>query len=171
MAPASPSAWVVRWAGLIARPGPILDLAAGTGRNANWLRRQGYDVTAIDRDQMAMRELDPGVEAIVADMEDGSPWPLVDRIFAGIVVANYLHRPLFTRIRDALGAGGVLIYETFSLGNERFGRPKNPDYLLRPGELLEFCGAHHLVVHAYECVELTSPKPAMVQRVAARRMA
>jgi len=146
-----------------------LDLACGSGRHANWLRHHGYQVTAVDRDQAALSELAAGIEAIAADLEDGSPWPLGQRQFAGIIVANYLHRPLFPRIRSALAPRGVLIYETFGLGNERFGRPTNPQYLLQPGELLEFCHSAKFTVIAYECVELEVPRPAMVQRIAAQK--
>ncbi len=171
MADTLPSAWIQRWAKLIAPSGKVLDLAAGTGRHANWLQAPGHEVTAIDRDKAALAQLSIGVEAIEADLEDGSPgrvlWPLGARQFGGIVVANYLHRPLLPRLHAALGADGILIYETFGLGNERFGRPTNPDFLLRPGELLEFCRDFALVALAYECVEIQEPRPAMVQRLAA----
>ena len=86
----------------------------------------------------------PRLEIIAADLEDGSPWPLAAREFDGIVVTNYLHRPLFPHLATPLAPGGVLIYETFGVGNERFGKPSNPNFLLRPGELLEFAAAHGL---------------------------
>ncbi len=111
----------------------------------------------------ALRD-DPSIHAIVADLEAG-PWPYAGTRFTGIVVTNYLHRPLFPRLRESLAAGGVLIYETFAAGNERYGRPSNPQFLLRPGELLEVCSG--LRILAYEDLYVDRPKPAMVQRVCA----
>ena len=165
----SPSAWVVRWSSQIDKPGPVLDLACGSGRNAKWLQAQGYEVIGLDRDRTALASLAPGIEGIVVDLEDGSPWPLGNRQFKGIVVTNYLYRPLFPSIHGALADRGTLIYETFALGNERFGRPSNPDYLLRHGELLEFCRDRGLVALAYESVKVDMPRPAMIQRMVARK--
>ena len=88
---------------------------------------------AVDREAHVI----PGVEFLRADLEDGSPWPFAGRRFGGIVVTNYLHRPLFSHLAAALDEGGVLVYETFMLGNERFGKPSNPAFLLHPGELLK----------------------------------
>jgi SAM-dependent methyltransferase len=138
-----PSAWVTRWAALVTR-GPVLDLASGSGRHARLFSTQGFEVTAVDRDPQTI----PGIRFVKADLEDGSPWPFGGQRFGGIVVTNYLHRPLFPSIAAALDEGGALIYETFMLGNERYGRPSNPDFLLRPGELLAAFGA--LTVVAFE---------------------
>jgi SAM-dependent methyltransferase len=164
--PASP--WVSRFAGLVPAGGPVLDLACGRGRHARLFRRLGHPVSALDIDLAGIAGLsgDPGLEAVQADLETGAPWPLAGRRFAGVVVTNYLHRPLFPGIIEAVGPGGVLIYETFAVGNERFGRPSNPDFLLRPGELLELARGR-LEVVAYENLEIAEPKPAMVQRIAA----
>lgn len=164
------SDWVRRHATLVQHPGPVLDLAAGGGRHARFFKDLGYRVVALDRDVGALAPLaGPGFEVIAADLEDGSPWPLGDRRFGGIVVTNYLHRPLFPHLAASLASGGVLIHETFGVGNERFGKPSNPDFLLRPGELLEFAAQHGLVVLAYECGIVDEPKRAVVQRIAARR--
>jgi SAM-dependent methyltransferase len=138
-----PSAWVTRWAALVTR-GPVLDVASGSGRHARVFSSKGLQVTAVDR---APQEI-PGVRFVQADLEDGSPWPFAGQRFGAIVVTNYLHRPLFPLIAAALEEGGTLIYETFMLGNERYGRPSNPNFLLRPGELLEAFGA--LTVVAFE---------------------
>ncbi|MGH6893666.1 MAG: class I SAM-dependent methyltransferase [Dongiaceae bacterium] len=166
-----PSAWVQRHAGLLSAGAKILDLAAGSGRHARYFNDLGFRVTALDRDISGLQELVArGVEVLAADLEDGSPWPLGHRQFDGIVVTNYLHRPLFPRLAGALAPRGLLIYETFGHGNERFGKPSNPDFLLRPGELLEFAAEHGLQVLAYECGEVTDPRPAMIQRVVARRL-
>ncbi len=107
----------------------------------------------------------PGASFVRADLEGAEPWPFPGERFAGIVVANYLHRPLFPRLLESLAAGGVLIYETFMAGNERFGKPSNPAFLLRPGELLEACRS--LQVLAFEQGRAREPKPAMIQRLCA----
>jgi len=170
LATAAPSGWIVRFAPLIAPGGEVLDLACGAGRHTAFLRGRGHKVTAVDRDISRLGPLarDAGVEAIAGDLEEGGKWPLGARRFAGIVVANYLHRPLFPALIGALAPEGVLIYETFAAGNQRFGRPANPDFLLRPGELLEAV-AGRLAVVAYEHGIVAAPKPAVIQRICAIR--
>jgi len=158
----APSAWVVRWAPLITR-GRVLDLACGGGRHARLLAGLGHEVTAVDREPLALA----GVRFVQADLEDGSPWPLPGEQFQGIVVANYLHRPLFPLISRALAPGGVLIYETFMAGNERFGKPANPAFLLLPGELWAAFGGLHII--AFEQGLSLQPKAAMLQRLCAVR--
>ena len=164
-----PSAWVERFAGLITPSGPILDVACGGGRHTRLFLARGHPVSAVDRDISALADLgeQPGLERLEVDLEDGGPFPLAGRQFAGVIVTNYLHRPLFPALIAALAPGGVLIMATFSQGNERFGRPRNPDHLLRPGELLE---AVHgtLRVLAYEDLLVEHPRPAAVQRICAR---
>ena len=164
-----PSPWVARWAPLIRR-GEALDLACGQGRHARLLAALGHRVTALDRDREALAALEgvPGVATVCADLEDGSPWPLEGRRFAGIVVANYLHRPLFKFLIQALAPGGVLIYETFMAGNERLGKPSKPEFLLMPGELLA-AFARELTVAAFEQGRVERPKAAMIQRLCAVR--
>ena len=125
-----PSPWVVRWAPLVTR-GPVLDVASGAGRHARVFSNLG--VIAVDREPQSI----PGVRFVQADLEDGSPWPFAGQRFGGIVVTNYLHRPLLPILGQSLAEQGVLIYETFMVGNEKFGKPSNPDFLLRPGELLQ----------------------------------
>ena len=149
-----------RWAELVTR-GPVLDVACGSGRHAVYFEQRGIPVVAVDRDRQAI----PGVEFLQADIENG-PWPLAGRRFAAIVVTNYLHRPLFPVLAQSLEADGVLIYETFMAGNEKFGRPSNPAFLLKPGELLSAFAA--LTPIAFEQGYLERPKPAMVQRLCAR---
>jgi SAM-dependent methyltransferase len=167
-AQAAPSEWVRRWAALIAPGGRVLDVAAGSGRHARMLAELGHRVEAVDRDAPALLALAnlPGIETRVADLEAGA-WPYAGESFAGVVVTNYLHRPLLPALVAALAPGGILIYETFAAGNERFGRPSNPDFLLRPGELLEAVRGRLRVI-AYEDLEVAAPKPAMVQRICAR---
>jgi hypothetical protein len=120
-------------------------------------------VTAVDREKVVI----PGARFVQADLEDGSPWPFAGQRFQGIVVTNYLHRPLFPVLGDALAETGVLIYETFMLGNERYGKPSNPKFLLRPGELLE--AFKDLTVKGFEEGPVSGPKPAMIQRLCAVR--
>ncbi len=161
------SEWVTRWAHSIKPLGAVLDLACGVGRNSRFLAAQGFRVCAVDRDPQALGVLSAiaGVTVRLADLENG-PWPLDGLVFDGVVVTNYLHRPLFPRILDALAPGGILIYETFAAGNERFGKPSNPDFLLRPGELLDVARGRLRVV-AYEDLEVMAPKPASIQRICA----
>jgi SAM-dependent methyltransferase len=166
--PAGPSPWVERFAGLAPADGTVLDLACGSGRHVRYFRDCGHPVTALDRDVGALAGLgaDAGVETIAADLENGRPWPLGQRRFALVVVTNYLWRPLLPAIVGTVAPGGALVYETFAHGNERLGRPSNPDFLLRPGELLEAVRGR-LRVLAYEDLYVERPKPAMVQRIAA----
>jgi SAM-dependent methyltransferase len=161
---------VARFASLIP-PGEVLDLACGGGRHAALLLSLGHPVLAVDRDvgQLGALAAAPGVTALAVDLES-APWPLAGRRFAGVVVTNYLHRPLLPAIVDAVAPGGLLVYETFAAGNERFGRPRNPDFLLREGELPAAI-AGRLDTLAYEHGEIAEPHPAMVQRIAARRPA
>ena len=150
---------------LINRGGRVLDLAAGNGRHTRFLFDSGFAVCAVDRDISALGSLAAcGCEVRQLDLESGAPWPLGDG-YQGIVVTNYLHRPLLPAIGRALAPGGVLIYETFARGNERLGRPHNPDFLLRSGELLEAFAA--LTVVAFEQGEIARPRPAIIQRIAA----
>jgi SAM-dependent methyltransferase len=163
-----PSPWIVQWAGLVPAGAAVLDVAAGGGRHSHFFANRGHKVTAIDRDVSALTA-QPNVEIVQADLEDGSPWPLPGRTFGGVVVTNYLQRPLFPALLDALMPGGVLLYETFMEGNERFGRPSRPEFLLKDGELLELV-RDRLSVTAYEARMISEPKMAMIQRIAARKL-
>ena len=163
----NPSAWVERHV-MPYPPGRALDLAAGSGRHVRLLLAAGHHVTAVDRDVAALQAIgDPRLEVVAADLEDGSPWPLGGRRFDLVVVTNYLHRPLLGRLIDALAPGGLVVYETFAVGNERFGKPSNRAFLLEPGELLDWARPRLRVI-AYEDLEVAVPRPAMVQRIAAR---
>jgi SAM-dependent methyltransferase len=163
-----PSRWVRRFLPLIPAGGRVLDLAAGQGRHARLLRANGYQVVAVDRDTAALRAAfagDAAVSIVEADLEDGGPWRLGEG-YDGIVVTNYLHRPLLPALEAALAPRGPLIYETFMAGNERFGRPANPDFLLASGELLA-AFIDRLSVVAFEQGSVTAPRPAVIQRIAA----
>lgn len=156
------SQWVSRWAPLVGR-GPVLDLACGDGRHSRYFLGKGFEVHAVDRDPQVIE----GARFLQADLENGGPWPLAGQRFGAIVVTNYLYRPLFPVIAESLAADGVLIYETFMIGNEKLGRPSNPDFLLRPAELLEaFSG---LAVIAFEQGVTEKPKRAVIQRLCAVR--
>lgn len=132
-----PSPWITRFSALIRPGGRVLDLACGGGRHARWLLERGFSLTLVDRDTDYVRDLAGLAEVVTADLEDGSPWPLAGRRFDAVVVTNYLYRPRLPDVFAAVDEGGVLLYQTFMLGNERFARPRNPDHLLRPGELLD----------------------------------
>jgi len=163
-----PSPWVRRFAHLVPKEGAVLDLAAGAGRHARFFAGRGHPVVAVDRtlDGMADLAADDPIERIQADLEDGSPWPLGGRQFAGIVVTNYLHRPLLALLAEALAPGGVLIYETFAVGQGQFGRPSGENYLLRPNELIRAYEPTLTIVGFEHGIDY-APNPKAVQRLAA----
>ncbi|HEX5392583.1 MAG TPA: methyltransferase domain-containing protein [Rhodocyclaceae bacterium] len=165
----SPSSWVTRFSSLIVPGGTVLDLAAGKGRHARYLAGLGYQVEAVDRDAEALASLEgfSGIAASKADLE-GEGWPYFGRVFDAVVVTNYLYRPLMPQILSLLDHGGVLIYETFMVGNERLGKPENPAYLLRKGELLDLVSGRLQVV-AFEQGQVACPRPAVIQRICATR--
>lgn len=162
------SGWVRRFAPLMPA-GEVLDLACGSGRHARLLAGLGHPVLALDRDPAALASsAGPGIATMQYDLEaEGAPWPFAAGRFAGIVVTNYLHRPLMAHLMKSLAPDGVLIYETFGAGNEAFGKPSNPAFLLAPGELLAAAAQGGLRVVAFEDGCIAEPKPAMVQRLCA----
>ncbi len=164
-----PSAWFVRFQPLIPEGASLLDLAAGGGRHVRYFSEHGCRVTAVDKDTEALEPFvqSHGAEVINADLEDGGAWPLADRQFDAIIVCNYLHRPLFSSLIGALKPGGVLLYETFALGNEVFSRPRNPDHLLRSGELLSLVGGALQVVAYQHGIVNTGEAPGVKQMICA----
>jgi len=162
------SAWVQRWSHLVADRGIVLDVACGQGRHARWFYERNHPVVLVDRSQEAIESIAipaSACEAVVADIENGL-WPFEGRQFDAVVVTNYLWRPLMRTLLDSLAPGGVLIYETFTQGNETVGKPSRPDFLLRTGELLDICKGLRVV--AFEEGYLDAP-PRFVQRIAAVR--
>ncbi|MCI5070625.1 class I SAM-dependent methyltransferase [Acidovorax sp.] len=161
----SPSPWVCRWTHLIAPGGTALDVACGAGRHLRWLHSQGIRVAGVDRSSEALAACAGLGELVCADIE-GGPWPFASRQFDAVVVTNYLWRPLLPILIQSLAPGGVLIYETFALGNETVGRPARPEFLLAPGELLQVSAGLRVV--AYE--DGFEEEPArFVQRITAVR--
>ncbi len=182
--PAKPADWVVRFADCIPRPlsgdDIILDLACGRGRHAMWLSKRGYRVLGVDRDLDSIRS-NPAQQShlnpqwIKADLESDDPFSaggcLYGRRFCGIIVVNYLHRPLWPGIIGALNPGGVLIYETFAQGHAAFGHPRNPAYLLKQGELLDIAWSAEMIIIAYHHGRISQSKPAIKQCLCARKRA
>lgn len=162
------SSWVQRYAPLVPG-GEVLDLASGSGRHSRHMVTLGHAVVAVDHDVDALAQAaGPGITITPINLEEqGAAWPFGAGRFAGIVVTNYLHRPLFGAMLGSLAPNGVLIYETFADGNAQFGKPANPDFLLQPGELLALASEHGLRVVAFEDGMVQQPKPAMVQRLCA----
>lgn len=162
---AAPSPWLLRWAHLLPAGGAVLDLACGSGRHVRWLAARGHAVTAVDRDAAALAGLAAVARVRCVDLEDG-PWPLQGERFDAVLVTNYLWRPRWDALADCVAPGGWLIYETFGLGQAAIGRPSRPEFLLRPGELLQRCAGWQIV--AYE--DGLEPAPGRcVQRIVARR--
>ena len=170
----APSSWVSRF--LPAAPatgGRALDLAAGRGRHVRLARSRGWRVTAVDRETGALTALaaaDDGIAVLTMDLESGEAADAMQALGAAgpfdiVIVCNYLHRPLLPRLPGLLGPGGRLIYETFMVGNEAYGRPRNPAFLLRPGELLTAFGPG-LAPVAFEQGFTGEPSPRVVQRFA-----
>ena len=165
----TPSEWVTRFATLCPPGAEVLDFACGAGRHARWLAARGLRVLATDRDAAALTGLAgvEGVHTLCADLEQ-APWPWAAASFDAVVVTRYLFRPRLAALAALLRPGGLLIYETFMLGNERFGKPSNPDYLLRPDELFDWARSWGRVL-AFEQGELAAPAPALIQRICAVR--
>jgi len=161
------SAWVQRWSHLVPAGARVLDVACGAGRHVRWFVARGAVVTGVDRDAVATQPLTGIAEIVAADIEAGA-WPFAARQFDAVVVTNYLWRPLMPAIVASVAPGGILIWETFALGNEAVGKPSNPNFLLRPGELLE--AVQGLRVLAFED-GFESAFPRFVQRIVAVREA
>jgi SAM-dependent methyltransferase len=169
-----PSAWVQRWSHLVVERGVVLDVACGQGRHARWFYERNHPVALVDRAQAAIESIAipaQACEAVVADIETG-PWPFAGRQFAAVVVTNYLWRPLLPTLLASLAPDGVLIYETFTQGNETVGKPSRPDFLLRTGELLEVCKGLRVVAFEDGFQDAAPGRPPrFVQRIAAVREA
>jgi SAM-dependent methyltransferase len=161
----APSPWVVRWSHLVPPGAAVLDVACGRGRHMRWFRERGHPVTGVDRDPAAIEAVKDVGEAIAADIENG-PWPLPGRRFGAVVVTNYLWRALSPTLLDSVAQGGLLIHETFAAGNETVGKPSRPDFLLKPGELLQAYPGLRIV--AFEDGFLSQPDR-FVQRICAVR--
>jgi len=161
----APSSWVRRWSHLVAPRASVLDVACGSGRHVRWFASRDARVTAVDRDAAALEPLRAMAQVIVADIES-DPWPLAGRCFDAVIVTHYLWRALLPTLVASVDTGGVLIYETFASGNRTVGKPSNPDFLLRPGELLT--ASQDLRVIAYEDGFLAEPER-FVQRIVAVR--
>ena len=163
----APSAWVQRWSHLVRPGGTVLDVACGHGRHLRWFSQRGHPVTGVDRSREAIAAVAPLGTAIEADIENG-PWPLLQggqpQPFDAVIVTNYLWRALFPTLLASLAPGGILMYETFTAGNETVGKPSRPDFLLQPGELLRVCAGLRVV--AYENGYLATPER-YVQRIVA----
>jgi len=164
--PVSP--WVARFAPL-AKAGEALDLACGSGRHTRLLAARGMRVVALDRNAELLGPLEgPNVLTLQHDLEaEGAVWPFAPGRFALVVVTNYLHRPLFPQLVASLRPDGILVYDTFAQGNQKYGKPSNPDFLLAPGELLDLAREGGLQVLAYEDGHVDRPHPAQVQRLCA----
>ena len=173
------SQWVQRWSHLVPPGGVVLDVACGYGRHARWFHQRNHRLALVDRAQAAIDFIATTLpadafEARACDIESG-PWPFAGREFDAVVVTNYLWRPLLPTLLGSLAPGGVLIYETFAVGNETVGKPSRPDFLLRPGELLEVCKGLRVVAFEDGFTDDAAAESALrlrfIQRIAAVREA
>ncbi len=135
----TPAAWLVDNLDVIPRGGLVLDVACGSGRHAVFLAERGWRVHAIDRDTVAVGQVGRvgrvgEITTARVDLESGNP-TLGEGLYDAVIVFNYLHRPSMPAIVRAVRPGGVLIYETFTVGQAQRGRPRNPNFLLKDGEL------------------------------------
>jgi SAM-dependent methyltransferase len=170
------SPWVAKFADRISlKSGSkrVLDYACGSGRHTAYLAELGYRVLAVDIQLPSLQTLNncqPNaieLRCMDLEMEQFAFDPQLEK-FSGLIVTNYLYRPHLDKILDLLDEGGVLIYETFAIGNEAFGKPSNPNFLLLENELLEVVLAKKSFhVHAFESGYVEDPKPAMIQRICA----
>lgn len=163
-----PSEWAARWLSTLAPGSRVLDLAAGHGRHSRLSVGLGHRVLAVDSDSSAVDAIDGDADRLVADLESG-PWPFTGAVFDAVVVVNYLFRPRLDLVAALVAPKGLLIYETFMVGNELHGRPASPKFLLQPGELLRTATRAGLSVVAFEQGFEALPKPAMKQRLCAVR--
>lgn len=176
------STWVAKYAQEIdSGLGPVLDLACGAGRHSIYLNTLGCNVIGLDRDQAQLQLLHAkGINVVSCDLESSTTntndyvWPFAPNVFSAIVVTNYLHRPLFSELLRSIKPHGLLIYETFAIGNERYGRPKNPRFLLEENELLRRCIFETSSEALFDCLAfehglVNQTSPAIVQRICARR--
>jgi len=152
--------------------GPVLDLACGEGENGLYLASLGlpviladHSVDALDVARRSAEERSLDVRLWRVDLETGEN-PFAGEQYRGIVVFRYLHRPLIPFIREAIRKGGLLIYETFTIEQPKYGHPHNPDYLLRPRELVSWFRDWQMI-HYFEGV-LENPSRAVAQIVCRR---
>lgn len=143
----------------------ILDLACGTGRHGRCYLKHAISVTFVDKDLSHVSDLEDHQHAnlLCADLEN-APWPLTNQRFTRVIVTNYLWRPILSQILNAVAPGGALLYQTFGIGNEAYGRPSNPDFLLKKGELIEAVGANFTIIESFHG-PVQAPKPAVIQRL------
>lgn len=165
--PGAPSPWIRHWLGRVRPGGRVLDFASGSGRHARMAHAAGHTVLAVDRDPLALASLErTGIEVRQEDLEHGR-WSFAAERFDLLVCTNYLFRPRLDLMATLLAPGGLWVHETFAAGNARYGRPSNPDFLLRPGELAQTALRAGLHLLAFEDGYRGVPGPARVQRMAA----
>ena len=164
----APSDWVMAFVDRIRPGGRILDVACGHGRHMRMALDRGYHVTGLDRDLSGVADLTdwPQVELVQADLERGEPFPLKGRTFDGVIVTNYLWRPVLADIVACVADDGILIYQTFARGQEKFGRPTNKDFLLTRNELIAAV-LPKMTVIAFEHGLIDSDPPRVIQRIVA----
>lgn len=163
------SEWLRKYFDIIPKGGTVLDLACGGGRHSTFLSEKGFSVVAVDIDIEAITQEKPeNTDILYANLE-ADAWPFNAVEFDGIVVVNYLWRSQFSDIKNSLKPGGVVIFDTFMIGNEEYGRPTNSKFLLKSGELKDAFADMDII--AFEEGYVDNPSPAMRQSIVARKKA
>ena len=167
---ASPEEWVKKHIHLIPEKSTVADIACGKGRHTRLLLRRGFFVVAFDKDVSGLRDIPPtpNLRVVEVDLEADNECLKHPKEFSAIIVVNYLHRPLFDNLIHALKPGGILIYQTFMVGNERYGRPHNTDYLLKENELSTRLEAEFRIIE-FDQGYIEYPKPAVIQKICATK--
>ena len=170
----APSSWIMQQAERWPNGSKILDFASGYGRHSMALSSSfpgRFEILATDYNHAALRELAaqfPNVKTLHTDLENTNIWPFADHDFDVVLVTNYLFRPRLPELFRLIRNEGFLAYETFADGNGTYGRPSNPNFLLNDGEL-PACLPNDFEILDYFHGKIDQPRPAIIQRLAAKR--
>ena len=166
-----PSLFLSQQIGSLSR-GKALDLAMGSGRNSIFLAMNGYEVDAIDYSSVAVNKLQSFVKeqslTISVKQGDLTSFQIPDNTYDLIINFNYLERSLIPQIKKGLNQGGMLLFETYTIEQPRYGRPHNPDYLLKPNELLSSFSDLHIIFY-HERLDLSAEQPQAIASLLAQK--
>lgn len=166
-----PSNWIKKYLNININKDTLLDVACGNGRHSFYAASLGYKVFSIDidKDKLSLTNFKKHISPILLNIEEENSWPFIKRSFDTVIVTNYLYRPVYKNIINSIKPNGTLLYETFSEENTKFGRPNNPDYLLKPIELLKLAKQYKMEIIDFEEILLELPKKKAIQRIYAKK--